>query len=286
MKQSRINSFSEDAVSPVVGVMLMLVVTIIIAAVVSGFAGGLASTTEKAPTISMEVEIANGGHWTSSHFSALVLGVDKGIPTKDIKIVTKWSKEVNGSFVSDGATVVAGETNTHLHYKPFGWGLAYTWWDITAPQGHGPGVDPAGAVDYAFEPVNTDACTLSWGEDAYPDTEGVHIGSWFGNYNLVTGTAMYAEPFGAGPNQEQGGFNSFAVGYGCGVNGTYEYTYGLNSAYGAWGDAEFTEDSIDQMMAVLGEDWYLLRTGDTVQVSLVHIPSGKVIWQKDVTVEG
>lgn len=32
----------EDAVSPVVGVMLMLVVTIIIAAVVSGFAGGLA----------------------------------------------------------------------------------------------------------------------------------------------------------------------------------------------------------------------------------------------------
>lgn len=33
----------ESAVSPVVGVMLMLVVTIIIAAVVSGFAGGLAS---------------------------------------------------------------------------------------------------------------------------------------------------------------------------------------------------------------------------------------------------
>jgi FlaG/FlaF family flagellin (archaellin) len=39
----------ESAVSPVVGVMLMLVVTIIIAAVVSGFAGGLASGTSKAP---------------------------------------------------------------------------------------------------------------------------------------------------------------------------------------------------------------------------------------------
>ena len=32
---------NEGAVSPVVGVMLMLIVTIIIAAVVSGFAGGL-----------------------------------------------------------------------------------------------------------------------------------------------------------------------------------------------------------------------------------------------------
>ena len=38
----------EDAVSPVVGVMLMLVVTIIIAAVVSGFAGGLAGGTKTA----------------------------------------------------------------------------------------------------------------------------------------------------------------------------------------------------------------------------------------------
>jgi archaeal type IV pilus assembly protein PilA len=40
---------SEHAVSPVVGVMLMLVVTIIIAAVVSAFAGGSVSSTQKAP---------------------------------------------------------------------------------------------------------------------------------------------------------------------------------------------------------------------------------------------
>ncbi len=41
--------FDNSAVSPVVGVMLMLVVTIIIAAVVSGFAGGLASDQSRAP---------------------------------------------------------------------------------------------------------------------------------------------------------------------------------------------------------------------------------------------
>ena len=39
----------EDAVSPVVGVMLMLVVTIVIAAVVAAFATGLGTTTEPAP---------------------------------------------------------------------------------------------------------------------------------------------------------------------------------------------------------------------------------------------
>lgn len=41
------------AVSPVVGVMLMLVVTIIIAAIVSAFAGGMASGTSKTPQASI-----------------------------------------------------------------------------------------------------------------------------------------------------------------------------------------------------------------------------------------
>ena len=42
-----------DAVSPVVGVMLMLVVTIIIAAVVSAFAGGFGSNIQKTPQASV-----------------------------------------------------------------------------------------------------------------------------------------------------------------------------------------------------------------------------------------
>lgn len=46
---------SDDAVSPVVGVMLMLVVVIIIAAVVSAFAGGIGTDTRKAPQVSLRV---------------------------------------------------------------------------------------------------------------------------------------------------------------------------------------------------------------------------------------
>lgn len=47
------------AVSPVVGVMLMLVVTIIIAAVVSAFSGGMAQTTSKTPQINIGLEAHN-----------------------------------------------------------------------------------------------------------------------------------------------------------------------------------------------------------------------------------
>jgi archaeal type IV pilus assembly protein PilA len=54
------NVRDSDAVSPVVGVMLMLVVTIIIAAVVSAFAGGLGQSSPKAPQISIGAEAHDG----------------------------------------------------------------------------------------------------------------------------------------------------------------------------------------------------------------------------------
>lgn len=50
-----IRTKSEDAVSPVIGIMLLLVVTIIIAAVVAAFASGIGSNTEPAPTTVIDV---------------------------------------------------------------------------------------------------------------------------------------------------------------------------------------------------------------------------------------
>ena len=47
---------TQDAVSPVVGVMLMLVVTIIIAAVVSAFAGGMGTDQHKTPQVTLSVK--------------------------------------------------------------------------------------------------------------------------------------------------------------------------------------------------------------------------------------
>ena len=51
-----IQTKSEDAVSPVIGVMLMLVVTIIIAAVVAVFASGVGMDAEPAPTTVINID--------------------------------------------------------------------------------------------------------------------------------------------------------------------------------------------------------------------------------------
>jgi hypothetical protein len=44
--------------------------------------------------------------------------------------------------------------------------------------------------------------------------------------------------------------------------------------------------SIDQMQGVLGPNWNQLRAGDIVTMKLIHIPSGKIIWQRDIVVQG
>lgn len=74
MKQTLISD--ENAVSPVVGVMLMLVVTIIIAAVVSGFAGGLSGTTQKAPQVTLKTEAYNGNYILIEHLGGDPIATD------------------------------------------------------------------------------------------------------------------------------------------------------------------------------------------------------------------
>jgi FlaG/FlaF family flagellin (archaellin) len=66
---------NDHGVSPVVGVMLMLVVTIIIAAVVSGFAGGMISGQKKVPQVSVQgsYSIANGMQITHAGGDPLAL---------------------------------------------------------------------------------------------------------------------------------------------------------------------------------------------------------------------
>jgi FlaG/FlaF family flagellin (archaellin) len=93
--------FKENAVSPVVGVMLMLVVTIIIAAVVSGFAGGLMKTQTKPPqaTITGTFSVTQGMTITNAGGDAL--------PTSSILIET-----------ANGPTFGAGVTQATINPVP------------------------------------------------------------------------------------------------------------------------------------------------------------------------
>ena len=80
MKADVILKKKEDAVSPVIGVMLMLVVTIVIAAVVAAFAGGLGSDVEMAPTAALDIDVTADGKVKIESLSG------EALVTKDISI--------------------------------------------------------------------------------------------------------------------------------------------------------------------------------------------------------
>jgi archaeal type IV pilus assembly protein PilA len=100
---------TEAGVSPVVGVMLMLAITVMIAAIVSAAAGGLSGTEKKAPSAILDVSIYAakdyGGYsmpsMTIQHISGDVL------PTKDLQIITYYHTPsgnlVKGSLIGQVA---------------------------------------------------------------------------------------------------------------------------------------------------------------------------------------
>ena len=225
----------ESAVSPVVGVMLMLVVTIILAAVVSAFAGGLTGTTKEAPVASFECHISNSGSWGDSVFDIGVLSTDKAIPTSDLKLVTTWTNASGYPVVTTINGAAMPVNNTY-----------YGTYTYNVPLGFGPGVNR----------TNTAGSYLT---DQY-----------FGNYSLMTGTHMH---------NSAAGYSGVYGGYGVTPQTRYQYTDGTYHLYPGSGYK-------DAMMAILGNDWYQLRAGDVVNVQLIHIPSSKVIYDKDITVEG
>jgi FlaG/FlaF family flagellin (archaellin) len=314
---------NERAVSPVVGVMLMLVVVIIIAAVVSGFAGGLVGgKNQKTPQLAMDAQIVNTGYWSSSYLKAEVTGVDDPIRTQDLKIVTSWSKTLqNGSTITGGATVTPGVDNFNVIYDTHGGG-SYDLWQTVVPQGYGPGVGVNGTEFPNFWPVEGPSGLEN---QLNIPSSGMTNFTWFGNYRLQAGTIMFARPFGGKLGGQSAGTGSFGVGYGIAPNvtagtvngGRYQYAYGIDwtgttscvihvnpscggavfelpKSYVGQTNPDGTQVdpnnpmtySTDQMQSILGDNWNILRSGDVVTMKVIHTPSGKTIWQKDISVEG
>lgn len=291
-----------EAVSPVIGVMLMLVIVVIIAAVVSGFTGGIVATSnQKSPTLTMDLKVVNTGDWRGSGFSATVTGVSEPIPTKNLKIVTTWSarniqvtssvgiSNVSGNVYS--TTVLPGVNNTDTIGDPT---VPLSDGFHVAPFGGGPGINGSATLGG----VDTNMTSLS--------------GPWqqFGNYTLVPGTTLSAPACGA-----EGSLYGYGATTGttsdrigslkhrkasitalwnnptcakANVNscyGPYRYrTLAVNSNtasyYASYGEGAFH----DPISAVLGLGWESLRAGDTVNVKVIYTPTGKVIFDQDVPV--
>jgi len=98
------------AVSPVVGVMLMLVVTIIIAAVVSAFSGGVSQGASMAPHLTFSAEARdntyiiiddNGG----DPISAASITIRTFIPSGDYKDMSHEVNLTNAIYLSTGNPV-------------------------------------------------------------------------------------------------------------------------------------------------------------------------------------
>lgn len=113
------SNINDNAVSPVVGVMLMLVVTILIAAVVSAFAGGMGSANEKSPQATIRGTYSLSDGITLEH-----IGGDP-ISIKDVRLTirgspnigTYWTTQVvNRSAITNAAGVewmkISGSTGT------------------------------------------------------------------------------------------------------------------------------------------------------------------------------
>lgn len=119
----------ENAVSPVIGVMLMLIVTIIIAAIVSAFAGGSLGSTQKSPVATIQATYSQTTGMTITHNGgdAIPLGSTTILvkPSRSFgEDASRYSWVVNKSYVYTNSTqnwastraFIPGDTAT-ISYK-------------------------------------------------------------------------------------------------------------------------------------------------------------------------
>ncbi|MBN1431378.1 MAG: type IV pilin N-terminal domain-containing protein [Methanomicrobiaceae archaeon] len=201
---------NEEAVSPVVGVMLMLVVTIIIAAVVSAFAGGVAGNQEKTPNAAIDVcikynqDTGMGDRATEIEFELLS---GNPIPTKDLSIVTYYTNSSGHTYKNEQ---LASSDDVDLYG-----GTAY--------EGFG----------YNSRVPYLSNLAKGWGYQTQQH---------FGNYTWVPGDKMST---GGDPGTSQ--------------------LLGMSDNWGYSLDSDFKEGSI-------------------VDIKLLHVPSGRYIYDEEVIV--
>lgn len=175
---------SEDAVSPVIGVMLMLVVTVVIAAVVAIFATGMVEETEPAPIAKLDVEIltayeVNGGTVPTLHLTHV-----SGDPldTADLKLSFSWDCEHGDSCPFN----TGGHHTSSYQYTGDGkWGTPYdTEEECAFDLKFGTEIAvPSGYAGSTIEPLY-----INYGLN----TGRPHDGAFFGSHVLKRGETMMA----------------------------------------------------------------------------------------------
>ena len=170
---------SDDAISPVIGVMLMLVVTIVIAAVVAAVATGMMTETEPAPTAKLDVKIY------SEHTAYAMGSVPVTAPTMHITHVSGDTLDTKDLKLTFSWVCDKGDTHfSSYEYTTTGiWGL----YDGLRNDGE---YRPCGDVDrkYAYTPADYAG---SYIQPLYIN-EGNDGGAFFGSTMLKRGMTLMA----------------------------------------------------------------------------------------------
>ncbi|MDF2956190.1 MAG: Archaeal flagellin [Candidatus Alkanophagales archaeon MCA70_species_2] len=259
MERIRREVGSGRAVSPVVGVMLMLVVAVVLAAVVNSFAGGLAGTQEKAPQASFAAEIRSME--TTGSAPELVikhLGGDP-VPTKNVKLVTKWYNETTGKWeIAETTAPVFDASVSNCYIMNADTGTCSAWTNYT-------NLNTNYTVRYYWAAGGMWFNTTNKYNSPYfvvpgdmpADGSGKEEELWFGNYVMQKGDVIKSQYSLLPPNA------------------TIREDHG--------GDYSIIEAGPDQKPPIWNATY--LEPGDVVTVELIDLTTNNKIFSKEVVVQ-
>lgn len=222
---------SDDAISPVIGVMLMLVITVVIAAVITMFATGVVADTEPAPTAVLDVEIfdyyqaldtSGGPDFHITHIAG------DAVDTKDLEIRLSWENNGKSYFSTYSAD--------------------------SFKEDHSGGVDGGGGV-LRMQPMYVKTPVT---DDMRKEYRSSNLDYYFGDVILESGMRLTATADHLTDRRENTRSMYMDIIFNNGE------TNGLDSTYG--------------IMAEMPE-------GTAVNVMILHVPSNKAIYDKEVFVQ-
>jgi FlaG/FlaF family flagellin (archaellin) len=234
-------------VSPVVGVMLMLAVTIMIAAIVSATAGNFSNTEKKAPSAILDVSIFAHKQYDGYSSPTMIIRHISGnvLQTKDLQIITYYTIP-GSSNISRGSLI--GETAVKGHSD---------WGDFS-------GSEWCGTLFINDKNRFDDGSTVQ-------STNGGNE-NWFGN---------------ASATFKPGDMLVTAAQYAGNTDDTDENNIHCNpSMKQLFPNVLFIEgDSLGGSCSIskgVATDQFV--QGGVVSVKIIHTPSGQIIYDKDVVI--
>ncbi|MFB6142935.1 MAG: type IV pilin [Halorientalis sp.] len=146
----------DDAVSPVIGVILMVAITVILAAVIASFVLGLGSTQSVTPTVSFGTNFAGNGNGAGD----LTITHESGDTVLASEIYIRGSNGSSGGFVDNWNEPWISFVNGT---NPYGPGLTGLTNPISYPNGTG---SASGSISGSQAIVAGNSITFPVGSDA------------------------------------------------------------------------------------------------------------------------